>query len=240
MREVFLNLASPPYSAREPAEQYVDRLEAAASWAWKQVQATSKASASEEERCKAQQLCSLLLTDPEMLDVLLALHDIRAAQLWQSCCSTSARQGRTVSRGNQWMVPTAQLTRFQTGQNGAADKVWPDHVSCHVWPSFCQITDIILAVLQSNPSQAQPPGPAHASPAATTTAAQSNSSCQLAPGFVRCSAGLNFSLRLAAAQALQARQHISAHQAAMDRLQPVLGPWLRGQCMAQSLLLAAG
>ncbi|KAL6751613.1 hypothetical protein V8C86DRAFT_3106408 [Haematococcus lacustris] len=62
-------------------KQYVDRLEAAASWAWKQVQATSNASASEEERCKAQQLCSLLLTDPEMLDVLLALHDIRAAQL---------------------------------------------------------------------------------------------------------------------------------------------------------------
>ncbi|KAJ9515524.1 hypothetical protein QJQ45_021660 [Haematococcus lacustris] len=233
MREVFLNLASPPYSA----QQYVDRLEAAASWAWNQVQATSKASASEEERCKAQQLCSLLLIDPEMLDVLLALHDIRAAQLWQSCYPTSARQGRTLKAFVLCHLPATMP--YCLVASILAVQVWPDHVSCHVWPSFCHITDIILAVLQSNPSQAQPPGPAHALPAATTTAAQSNSSCQLPPGFVRCSAGLNLSLRLATGQAVQARQQVSAHLAAMDRLHPVLGPWLRGQCMAHSLLLAA-
>ncbi|KAL6751610.1 hypothetical protein V8C86DRAFT_2774630 [Haematococcus lacustris] len=244
LRETFLSLAAPPYSVQEQAGKYCFRLELSALWAWQQVQAASKASASEEERCNAQQLCSLLLTDPEMLDVLLALHDIRAAQLGLSFPLLLTRQGRPGDTGNKWDVPTPRLTKFcvESVQIGETGNPSPDHVNSHVWPSLCCITDILLAVVQSIALQPQPAGPAHAPTTSMkrSPAARSNSSCQLPPGFVRCSAGLNLSLRLATGQAVQARQQVSAHQAAMDRLHPVLGPWLRGQCMAHSLLLAAG
>ncbi|KAJ9515519.1 hypothetical protein QJQ45_021661 [Haematococcus lacustris] len=244
LRETFLSLAAPPYSVQEQAGKYCFRLELSALWAWQQVQAASKASASEEERCNAQQLCSLLLTDPEMLDVLLALHDIRAAQLGLSFPLLLTRQGRPGDTGNKWDVPTTRLSKFclESVQIGETGNPSPDHVNSHVWPSLCCITDILLAVVQSIALQPQPAGPAHAPTTSMkrSPAARSNSSCQLPPGFVRCSAGLNLSLRLATGQAVQARQQVSAHQAAMDRLHPVLGPWLRGQCVAHSLLLAAG
>ncbi|KAJ9522260.1 hypothetical protein QJQ45_008087 [Haematococcus lacustris] len=218
--------------------QYVDRLESAALWAWQQIMAASKASACEASRRDAQQLCTLLLTDPEVLGTLLALHDIRAAQLGLCCPPVLYRQGKTAAMSSRWEVPTKHLTRFckDSVQAGAVDKVEPEQVLAKAWPSLCRITDLLLAVVNSYPLHPQPPSPAPA----PVPASQCSSPGQLAPGLACCSASLNLSLRLAAAQALQARQQGPAHQAAMDRLHPVLGPWLRGQCLAQSLLLAAG
>ncbi|GFH28809.1 hypothetical protein HaLaN_27360 [Haematococcus lacustris] len=107
VRNELLQLAGPSYSVREQAGQYVDRLETAALWVWQRTMAACEASSSEEDRRTAQQLCTLLLTDSEMLDVLLALHDIQAAQLFLSFPPIPTRHGKTCSK---WDVPTKHLS----------------------------------------------------------------------------------------------------------------------------------
>ncbi|GFH27594.1 hypothetical protein HaLaN_25940, partial [Haematococcus lacustris] len=112
LRDELLRLACPPFSAREQAGSYVDRLETAALWVWQQTIAACVASVSEEHRLSARQLCTLLLTDPEVLDVLLALHDIRAAQLGLSYPPILIRQDRNADACSKWEVPTNHLTKF--------------------------------------------------------------------------------------------------------------------------------
>ncbi|KAJ9519724.1 hypothetical protein QJQ45_013403 [Haematococcus lacustris] len=223
---------------------YCRRLEGAAGWALQRLQAGLKASASQQDRHRAQQLCSLFLTDPDMLDVLLALHDIRAAQLRVACPPLIFRLGRASATCSKWDVPTASMAQFCQDSlhvDSSVRFIKPAIADDFAWQSLCLITDILLAVVQSLSHKAQPSSPAPF----PVTAAQPSSSTwttnpsQLAPGFVRCAAALNLNLRLAAAQAIQARHELPCRRANMSMVHPVLGSWLRGLCVAQTVLLAA-
>ncbi|GFH21056.1 hypothetical protein HaLaN_18288 [Haematococcus lacustris] len=102
MKDDVLQLAGPAYSSPEQPDDYVRRLEAACQLLHEGLrppQATDAQPASSSPAAhivppdatsptpsaagsiSAGELCTLLLTDQELLDVLLALHDIRAAQL---------------------------------------------------------------------------------------------------------------------------------------------------------------
>ncbi|GFH28548.1 hypothetical protein HaLaN_27058, partial [Haematococcus lacustris] len=83
VRQMFLRKAAPPFSAREQAGHYCRRLEGAAGWALQ-----------------------------HMLDVLLALHDIRAAQLRVACPPLIFRLGRASATCSKWDVPTASMAQF--------------------------------------------------------------------------------------------------------------------------------
>ncbi|KAJ9515505.1 hypothetical protein QJQ45_016501 [Haematococcus lacustris] len=272
VRETFLCKAAPPFSAREQAGSYMAklvgidslyakkvqmhgwlllraghycrRLEGAAGWVLQRLQAGLRASAPQQDRHQAQQLCSLFLTDPDMLDVLLALHDIRAAQLRSACPPLILRLGRVTETCSKWDVPTASMAQFCKDSlhvDGTVRFINPAIADFFAWDSLCIITDILLAVVQSIPHKAQPSSPA----SLQVTASQPSSSTwstnpsQLAPGFVRCTAALNLNLRLAAAQAVQARHDLPCHRANMSMVHTVLGSWLRGLCVAQTVLLAA-
>ncbi|KAL6764293.1 hypothetical protein V8C86DRAFT_3129088, partial [Haematococcus lacustris] len=101
MKDAVLQLAGPAYTPQEQPDGYVRRLEAACQLlheGLRQTQATGAQAAfpgpsfhkaapgashtpSAADQIAARKLCTLLLTDLEVLDVVLALHDVRAAQL---------------------------------------------------------------------------------------------------------------------------------------------------------------
>ncbi|KAL6748866.1 hypothetical protein V8C86DRAFT_3032562, partial [Haematococcus lacustris] len=100
MREAVLRLVGPAYSLWQQPGAFVQRLEAAchllhrgieqatsaqpsssAPAAHKAATAAASPAPSAPGSISAGELCTLLLTDQEVLDVVLALHDIRAAQL---------------------------------------------------------------------------------------------------------------------------------------------------------------
>ncbi|KAL6749965.1 hypothetical protein V8C86DRAFT_3144403 [Haematococcus lacustris] len=149
VREMFLRKAAPPFSAREQAGHYCRRLEGAAGWLLQRLQAGLKASASQQDRHQAQQLCSLFLTDPDMLDVLLALHDIRAAQLRVACPPLIFRLGRASATCSKWDVPTASMAQFcqeSLHVDSSVRFINPAIADDFAWQSLCLITDILLAV----------------------------------------------------------------------------------------------
>ncbi|GFH16100.1 hypothetical protein HaLaN_12455, partial [Haematococcus lacustris] len=102
MKDAVLQLAGPAYTPQEQPDGYVRRLEAACQLlheGLRQTQATGAQAAfpgpsshkaapaaaaptpSATGIISAGKLCTLLLTDQDLLDVVLALHDVRAAQL---------------------------------------------------------------------------------------------------------------------------------------------------------------
>ncbi|KAJ9504578.1 hypothetical protein QJQ45_030521, partial [Haematococcus lacustris] len=102
MKDAVLQLAEPAYTSQEQPDGYVLRLEAACQLLHEGLRAPQGTSArhsssghaslnaapaaaaptpSAAGSIAAEELCTLLLTDQEVLDVVLGLHDIRAAQL---------------------------------------------------------------------------------------------------------------------------------------------------------------
>ncbi|GFH10099.1 hypothetical protein HaLaN_05350, partial [Haematococcus lacustris] len=119
MREELLRLAGPAYTSRVQPGVYVRRLEAACQLLHRKLQPSSIAAAQTASSCPlphiapsavpptpsaagntaAVELCTLLLTDQEVLDVVLALHDIRTAQLCNLLPFTRAHLPPPVSSG---------------------------------------------------------------------------------------------------------------------------------------------
>ncbi|GFH25886.1 hypothetical protein HaLaN_23928 [Haematococcus lacustris] len=101
MNDAVLQLAGPAYTSQELPDGYVRRLEAACQLLHEGLRPPQATGAQTASSCPAAhnappaasptpsagssiaavELCTLLLTDQEVLDVVLALHDIRAAQL---------------------------------------------------------------------------------------------------------------------------------------------------------------
>ncbi|GFH25953.1 hypothetical protein HaLaN_24008, partial [Haematococcus lacustris] len=142
MREEVLRLAGPAYNLEEEPGAYVRRLEAACQLLHLKLKPSSTAAAQTTYSCPstpkalpaapptpstagntaAVELCTLLLTDQEVLDVVLALHDIRIAQLWNLLpwsphCHTlySPLPSESLDqqlRHSQRSVPGSQLSQF--------------------------------------------------------------------------------------------------------------------------------
>ncbi|GFH19897.1 hypothetical protein HaLaN_16926, partial [Haematococcus lacustris] len=140
MREAVLRLAGPAYTVGQQPGAYVQRLEAACHLLHRVIEqatgAQTASSCSSTDKAasaaaspaplapgsiSAGELCTLLLTDEEVLDVVLALHDIRAAQLchllsWSGSHALklpppSEALAKQLSQ-SQWSVPGSQLLAF--------------------------------------------------------------------------------------------------------------------------------
>ncbi|GFH19895.1 hypothetical protein HaLaN_16924, partial [Haematococcus lacustris] len=140
MREAVLRLLGPAFTVEQQPGAYVQRLEAACHLlhrgigqatgaqpsssgpaAHKAASAAASPAPSAPGSISAGELCTLLLTDQEVLDVVLALHDIRAAQLchllsWPGLHALklpppSAALAQQLSQ-SQWSVPGSQLLSF--------------------------------------------------------------------------------------------------------------------------------
>ncbi|KAL6764152.1 hypothetical protein V8C86DRAFT_1677725 [Haematococcus lacustris] len=148
----------------------------------------------------AGELCTLLLTDQEVLDVVLALHDIRAAQLchllsWPGSHALklpppSEALAKQLSQ-SQWSVPGSQLLAFVSALERDHKNSLEGDPLLRVWDSMHRAMLLVLAALQSLPIR---PHPQHPDPAAIT---HTSATTQLPPGYHRCSACLLLSLRLA-------------------------------------------
>ncbi|GFH28471.1 hypothetical protein HaLaN_26970 [Haematococcus lacustris] len=150
MREEVLRLAGPVYTLEEQPgafasacwRVYVQRLEAACQLLHRKLQPSSIAAAQTTSSCPsahnapsaapptpsaagntaAVELCTLLLTDQEVLDVVLALHDIRNAQIskllpWSPHRHTlylplPSESLNQQLRHSQRSVPGSQLSQF--------------------------------------------------------------------------------------------------------------------------------
>ncbi|KAJ9524321.1 hypothetical protein QJQ45_008523 [Haematococcus lacustris] len=185
--------------------------------------------------------CTLLLTDQEMLDMVLALHDIRAAQLchlmpWPGSHSLklpppSEALAKQLSQ-SQWSVPGSQLLSFVSALDH--DSSLKGDPLLRVWDSMHRAMLLVLAALQSLPIR---PHPQHPDPAATT---HTSTTTQLPPGYHRCSACLLLSLRLAIGLALHCVEHPLGKDQALARLHNTLPVLLRGLSTAMTVMQAAG
>ncbi|KAJ9524786.1 hypothetical protein QJQ45_024418 [Haematococcus lacustris] len=147
----------------------------------------------------AGELCTLLLTDQEVLDVVLALHDIRAAQLchllsWPGSHALklpppSAALAQQLNQ-SQWSVTGSRLLSFVSALERDHDNSLEGDPLLRVWDSMHRAMLLVLAALQSLPIR---PHPQHPDPAAFT---HTSTTTQLPPGYHRCSACLLLSLRL--------------------------------------------
>ncbi|KAL6764212.1 hypothetical protein V8C86DRAFT_1680323 [Haematococcus lacustris] len=217
MREEVLRLAGPVYTSRVQPGVYVRRLEAACQLLQSKLQPSSIAAAQTASPCPstynapsaalptpsaagntaAVELCTLLLTDQEVLDVVLALHDIRIAQLCNLLPSTRARLPLPVFSG----AFARRLSQRQRSASGdhldmfvealGRDTIVEGDPLLGVWESMHRAMLLVLAALQSLPFR---PHPQHPDPAATT---HTSTTTQLPPGYHRCSACLLLSLCLA-------------------------------------------
>ncbi|KAJ9524382.1 hypothetical protein QJQ45_008579 [Haematococcus lacustris] len=196
MREEVLRLAGPVYTSR---------VQPGASVSACQYCPRSTITDNFDQGCRrlpagntaAVELCTLLLTDQEVLDVVLCLHDIRAAQLWNLLPSTRARLPPPVFSG----AFARRLSQRQRSASGdhldmfvealGRDTIVEGDPLLGVWDSMHRVMLLVLAALQSLPFR---PHPQHPDPAATT---HTSTTTQLPPGYHRCSACLLLSLCLA-------------------------------------------
>ncbi|GFH20763.1 hypothetical protein HaLaN_17937, partial [Haematococcus lacustris] len=214
MREEVLRLAGPAYISEEQPGVYVRRLEAACQLLHRKLQPSYISSGPSTHNAPpagalpiplpagntaAVELCTSLLTDQEVLDVVLALHDIRIAQLskllpWSPHRHTLYLPLPSESldqqlRQSQRSVPGSQLSQF-ISRLERATRMEGDPL-LFVFDSMHRVMQLVLAALQSLPFR---PHPQHRDPEATT---HTSATTQLPPGYHRCSACLLLSLRLA-------------------------------------------
>ncbi|KAL6764155.1 hypothetical protein V8C86DRAFT_3129003 [Haematococcus lacustris] len=127
--------------------------------------------------------------DQEVLDVVLALHDIRAAQLchllsWPGSHALklpppSAALAKQLSQ-SQWSVPGSQLLSFVSALERDHDNSLEGDPLLRVWDSMHRAMLLVLAALQSLPIRPHPQQP---DPAATTLAHTTTTTTQLPPGY---------------------------------------------------------
>ncbi|KAL6748838.1 hypothetical protein V8C86DRAFT_1102979 [Haematococcus lacustris] len=264
MKDAVLQLAGPAYTLQEQpaADGYVRRLEAACQLLHEGLrppQATGAQPASfgpaahnappaapsptpsADASTLAGELCTFLLTDQEVLDVVLALHDIRAAQLchlmpWSGSHSLklpppSKVLAKQLSQ-SQWSLPGSQLLAFVTALDD--DNSLQGDPLLRVWDSMHRAVLLVLAALQSLPIL---PHPLHPDPASTT---HTSSTTQLPPGYHRCSACLLLSLRLALCLAQHCVDQPLDKDLALARLHATLPGLLLGLSTAVTAMQAAG
>ncbi|KAJ9524205.1 hypothetical protein QJQ45_004990 [Haematococcus lacustris] len=191
----------------------------------------------------AGELCTLLLTDQEVLDVVLALHDIRAAQLchlmpWPKAHvlklpPPSKALAQQLSQ-SQWSVPGSQLLSFVSALERDHDNSLEGDPLLRVWDSMHRAMLLVLAALQSLPIR---PHPQHPDPAATT---HTSATTQLPPGYHRCSACLLLTLRLASSLAQRCEQQRPDKGLALARLHGTLPGLLLGLSTSVTVMQAAG
>ncbi|KAJ9524206.1 hypothetical protein QJQ45_004989 [Haematococcus lacustris] len=210
----------------------------------KAASAAASPTPSTPDSISAGELCTLLLTDQEVLDVVLALHDIRAAQLshllsWSGSHALklpppSEALAKQLSQ-SQWSVPGSQLLSFVSALEREHDDSLEGDPLLRVWDSMHRAMLLVLAALQSLPIRPHPrdPGPATTTPTTTTT--------QLPPGYHRCSACLLLSLRLTICLAILCveEQHPYRDQA-LARLHGTLPGLLLGLSTSVTVIQAAG
>ncbi|KAJ9524467.1 hypothetical protein QJQ45_019582 [Haematococcus lacustris] len=241
---------------------YVRRLEAACQLLHRKLQPSSVAAAQTTPSClsthdapsaapptpstagntAAVELCTLLLTDQEVLDVVLALHDIRTAQYSELLPWTRHRHTLHPSlssepldqqlRHSQRSVPGSQLSQF-IGRLEHATRMEDDPL-LYVWDSMHRAMQLVLAALQSLPIR---PHPQHPDPAATT---HTSTTTQLPPGYHRCSACLLLTLRLALRLSQFCNDQINRVDQHLARLHATLPGLLLGLNTAVSVMQAAG
>ncbi|KAJ9524409.1 hypothetical protein QJQ45_019387, partial [Haematococcus lacustris] len=262
MKDAVLQLAGPAYTPQEQPDGYVRRLEAACQLlheGLRQTQATGAQAAfpgpsshkaapaaaaptpSATGIISAGKLCTLLLTDQDLLDVVLALHDVRAAQLchlmpWSGSHALklpppSGALAKQLSQ-SQRSVPGSQLLAFVSALD--SDNSLEGNPLLRVWDSMHRAMLLVLAALQSLPIR---PHPQHPDPAATT---HNPTTPQLPPGYHRCSACLLLSLRLATCLAQHCVEQPLDKDLALARLHATLPGLLLGLSTAVTVMQAAG
>ncbi|KAL6764168.1 hypothetical protein V8C86DRAFT_1678286 [Haematococcus lacustris] len=261
MKDDVLQLVGPAYTLQEQPDGYVRRLEAACQLVHEGLrppQATGAQTASScpaahnappaasptpsaEGSIAAVEVCTLLLTDQEVLDVVLALHDIRAAQLchlmpWSGSHALklpppSEALAKQLSQ-SQRSVPGSQLLAFvNTLERESSLKGDP---LLRVWDSMHRAMLLVLAALQSLPIR---PHPEHPGPAVTT---HTSTTPQLPPGYHRCITCLLLSLRLAICLARHCAEQAVDKDSALTRLHGTLPGLLLGLSTAMTAMQAAG
>ncbi|KAJ9524734.1 hypothetical protein QJQ45_024369 [Haematococcus lacustris] len=257
MKDAVLQLAEPAYTSQEQPDGYVRRLEAACQLlheGLKPTQTTGAQTASHKAATAAAaptppasgiisagKLCTLLLTEQDLLDVVLALHDVRAAQLchlmpWSGSHPLklpppSEALAKQLSQ-SQRSVPGSQLLAFVSALN--SDNSLEGNPLLRVWDSMHRTMLLVLAALQSLPIR---PHPQHPDPAATT---HTSTTPQLPPGYHRCSACLLLSLRLATCLAQHCVEQPLDKDLALARLHGTLPGLLLGLSTAVTVMQAAG
>ncbi|KAL6764185.1 hypothetical protein V8C86DRAFT_3084356 [Haematococcus lacustris] len=179
--------------------------------------------------------------DQEVLDVVLALHDIRAAQLchlmpWSGSHALklpppSEALAKQLSQ-SQRSVPGRQLLAFVTALDD--NNCLQGDPLLRVWDSMHRAMLLVLAALQSLPTR---PHPQHPDPAATT---HTSTTTQLPPGYHCCSACLLLSLRLAIGLGQHCVDQPLDKDLALARLYGTLPGLLLGLSTAMSVMQAAG
>ncbi|KAL6755797.1 hypothetical protein V8C86DRAFT_178061 [Haematococcus lacustris] len=263
MREEVLQLAGPAYTSEEQPGAYVRRLEAACQLlhqgllppeatcaqplissrpaAHNDPPAGAPPTPSAAGNTAAVELCTLLLADQEVLDVVLALHDIRTAQL----CNLMPWPGHhalmlpMLSEGlaqhlsqSQRSVPGSQLLSFV--QSLGRDYLPEGDPLLRVWDSMHRAMLLVLAALQSLPilPHTQHPNPAASTHTSTTT--------QLPPGYHRCSACLLLSLRMTICLAQHCEGNALEGSQTMAQLHATLPGLLLGLSTSVTVMQAAG
>ncbi|KAJ9524195.1 hypothetical protein QJQ45_005002 [Haematococcus lacustris] len=214
----------------------------------------------------AEGLSTLLLTDQEVLDVVLALHDVRAAQLchllpWPGSHPLklpppSKALAKQLSQ-SQRLVPGSQLLAFvKTLERDSSLKVpglvWGIENTLQVSRRVCilkaaesdpllRVWDsmhrTMLLVLAALQSCPIRPHPQHPDPAATT---HTSTTTQLPPGYHRCSACLLLTLRLVLSVAQHCVEEPLDKDLALARLYATLPGLLLGLRTAMTVMEAAG
>ncbi|KAJ9512474.1 hypothetical protein QJQ45_018766, partial [Haematococcus lacustris] len=222
MREEVLRLAGPVYTLEE--------------------QPAAPPTPSAAGNTAAVELCTLLLTDQEVLDVVLALHDIRNAQIskllpWSPHRHTlylplPSESLNQQLRHSQRSVPGSQLSQF-ISRLERATRMEGDPL-LFVFDSMHRAMLLKLAALQSLPFR---PHPQHPDPAATT---HTSTTPQLPPGYQRCSAGLLLSLRLALMLSQFCVDQPKGADQLLARLHGTLPGLLMGLSTSVTVMQAAG
>ncbi|KAJ9524388.1 hypothetical protein QJQ45_008597 [Haematococcus lacustris] len=262
MKDAVLLLAGPAYTSQEQPDGYVRRLEAACQLLHERLRPPQAKGAPSASSCPAAhnvspaasttplatgdisagELCTLLLTDQEVLDVVLALHDIRAAQLchlmpWSGSHALKlpppSEALATQLSQSQRSVPGRQLLAFVTALDD--DNSLQGDPLLRVWDSMHRAMLLVLAALQSLPIR---PHPQHPDPAATTLA--HTTTTQLPPGYHCCSACLLLSLRLVICLAQHCDEQPLDKDLALARLYGTLPGLLLGLSTAMTVMQAAG
>ncbi|KAL6748853.1 hypothetical protein V8C86DRAFT_1103543 [Haematococcus lacustris] len=262
MREAVLRLLGPAFTVEQQPGAYVQRLEAACHLlhrgigqatgaqpsssgpaAHKAASAAASPTPSAPGSISAGELCTLLLTDQEVLDVVLALHDIRAAQLchllsWPGLHALklpppSAALAQQLSQ-SQWSVPGSQLLSFVSALERDHDNSLKGDPLLRVWDSMHRAMLLLLAALQSLPIR---PHPQHPDPAANTN---TSNTTQLPPGYHRCSACLLLSLHLALSLAEHSVEQRPTKDLCLARLHTTLPGLLLGLSTSVTVMRAEG
>ncbi|KAL6764198.1 hypothetical protein V8C86DRAFT_1679777 [Haematococcus lacustris] len=262
MREEVLRLAGPVYTLEEEPGVYVRRLEAACQLLHRKLQPSSILAVQTASSCPSSHdappaapptpsaagdtaavgLCTLLLADQEVLDVVLALHDIRMAQISKLLPWSPYHRALYLPlpsksldhqlRHSQRSVPGSQLSQFASRLE-CATRMEGDPL-LDVWDSMHRAMLLVLAALQSLPIR---PHPQHPDPAATT---HTSTTPQLPPGYHRCSACLLLTLRLAISLAQHFMEQPLDKDLALARLHSTLPGLLLVLSTAVTVMQAAG